>query len=79
MLTCLRVRHICLTHMYLLQGAPTPASTLCGVPITTLHFQKEFPCSEKKKRQMFSLSRDVAWPPRRLKWICSWYWGGHVC
>jgi hypothetical protein len=36
-LTCLRIRHNCLTHMHLLQLAPTQYSTQCGMPNTILH------------------------------------------
>jgi hypothetical protein len=36
MLTCHRNKQDCLTLMHLLQGAPTPASTQCGVPIAIL-------------------------------------------
>jgi hypothetical protein len=42
MLTYLRIRHSCLTL-----GAPTPASTHCGVPITISHIWKKGPFSEK--------------------------------
>jgi hypothetical protein len=43
MLTCLWIRHNCLTHMHLLQLAPTPYSTQCGMPITILHILKMCP------------------------------------
>jgi hypothetical protein len=70
--------HSCLTHMQLLQGVPTPASTQCGVFITISYIWKWWPFSHKS--QTFALSGNVAWHPRRwLTWICSWYQGGHVC
>jgi hypothetical protein len=37
----LQIRHISLTHVHMLQGAPTPGSTQCGVPLTGLHIWKE--------------------------------------
>jgi hypothetical protein len=47
MLTCLQIMRNCLTHMWLLQGAPTSASTQCGMPITISHMSKEWPFSNK--------------------------------
>jgi hypothetical protein len=70
MLTCPWIRHICLTHILVLQGAPAPASTQCGVPITILHIWKECPCSDKS--QTFSWSWNVAWYPRRWHMVCGW-------
>jgi hypothetical protein len=80
MLTCFRIRHNCLTHMCLLQGAPISASTHthCCVPITILYIWMEWLFSDRC--QTFSWWGNVAWHPRRrLTWIFSWYQGCCVC
>jgi hypothetical protein len=56
-------RHICLTHVHMLQIVPTPTWRQCNMPITILHTWKACPCSDKS--QTLSYSRNVAWHPRR--------------
>jgi hypothetical protein len=63
MLTCLQMRHRCLTGMQLLQGVPTTVSTQCGVRIIISHIWMYWSFSDKSRT--FSLSRNVGWHPRR--------------
>jgi hypothetical protein len=69
MLTCLQIRHSCLTHMLLLQGATIYTYTVwCAHPewVPMLWQLPNFPWS-----------RNVAWHPRWwLTWVCSRCQGG---